>query len=252
MRVVYCAAASVLLALSITGWAANVQAKDLSPESKAALCTERDGRLARDRDEARVLDPKLSRMRSFEQRYDDKSTAQLEAELALMNRMLREGGLGAAFEGKLLALRDYIASLEAWKVTGKLVVKPKMPAGFSNEVDAMDRHRVELARQISLLEEERQSLGCDQGAPTIINLSGAWCSREHPHSHELSTSIDQDGGNLTFHNEHDDTSTGHVISDGEVVADEWVGGLHASVADGGRRLNWANGSVWRKSANCAN
>ena len=88
-------------------------------------------------------------------------------------------------------------------------------------------------------------------SPTIVDLSGAWCSRERSGSPELATSIDQNGRSLTFHNEHGNASTGHLVSDGEVVAEQWAGGLHASVADG-RRLDWTNGSVWRKSTDCTN
>ncbi len=81
------------------------------------------------------------------------------------------------------------------------------------------------------------------------NLTGGWCSRAQPGSPELPTSIVQNGESLKFRNEYNSASSGHT-GPGEVVADQWAGGLHARVSPDNLYLYWQNGSIWRRSAEC--
>jgi hypothetical protein len=78
------------------------------------------------------------------------------------------------------------------------------------------------------------------------DLSGKWESKHKPDSNWADTSVTQEGNSLTFHNEYGGKSKGHFASPNEVVADEWENGLRAKVSEGGSRLEWANGSVWRR------
>ena len=84
-----------------------------------------------------------------------------------------------------------------------------------------------------------------------INLAGAWCSSEKP------TSVSQSGGALSFHNEHGMISRGHFEGSSTVVADDWYGEecggehcLRAVVGANATRLDWTNGAVWQRKANC--
>ena len=84
-----------------------------------------------------------------------------------------------------------------------------------------------------------------------INLAGAWCSAAK------ATSISQFGGALSFHNEHGMTSRGHFEGSSTAVADDWSGEecggercLRAVIGANGSRLNWTDGSVWQRIANC--
>jgi hypothetical protein len=79
-------------------------------------------------------------------------------------------------------------------------------------------------------------------------LAGNWESKYKPDSNWADASITQEGKSLTFHNERGDKSRGRFLSSHEVVADDWENGLRAQVTDGGNRLEWANGSVWRKKS----
>jgi len=84
------------------------------------------------------------------------------------------------------------------------------------------------------------------GQESNPDLSGNWECKYRSNSNWADTSITQEGNGLTFHNEHGSKSKGRFASPNEVVAEEWEGGLHARVTDGGNRLEWANGSVWRR------
>jgi hypothetical protein len=77
-------------------------------------------------------------------------------------------------------------------------------------------------------------------------LAGNWESKYKPDSNWADASVTQEGQSVTFHNERGGKSKGRFVSSNEVVADEWEGGLRAKVTDGGNRLEWANGSVWRR------
>ena len=80
------------------------------------------------------------------------------------------------------------------------------------------------------------------------DLSGNWESKYKPDSNWADASVTQEGQSLTFHNENGGKSRGRFVSSHEVVADEWENGLRARVTEGGNRLEWANGSVWRRKA----
>ena len=84
------------------------------------------------------------------------------------------------------------------------------------------------------------------GQASNRDLAGNWESKYQPDSNWADTSITQEGQSLTFHNERGGKSKGRFLSSNEVVADEWENGLRAKVTDGGNRLEWANGSVWRR------
>jgi hypothetical protein len=60
----------------------------------------------------------------------------------------------------------------------------------------------------------------------------------------MTTSVQQSGSNLTFTNEHGNTSSGRFLSATEVVATDW-GGLTGTVGNG--EIRWANGTVWTLS-----
>ena len=82
--------------------------------------------------------------------------------------------------------------------------------------------------------------------PSYPNLQGSWESKFRPDSQWMATSITQEGNSLIFYNERGGRSRGRFISPNEVVADEWENGLRARITDGGNRLEWVNGSVWRR------
>ena len=56
--------------------------------------------------------------------------------------------------------------------------------------------------------------------------------------------IVQDGEALTFINERGDKSKGHFTSKTEVIATDWENGLVGTLADGDKRINWRNNTVW--------
>ena len=84
------------------------------------------------------------------------------------------------------------------------------------------------------------------GQESNPDLAGKWESKYKPDSNWADASVTQEGQSLTFHNENGGKSKGRFVSPNEVVADEWENGLRAKVTDGGNRLEWANGSVWRR------
>lgn len=86
------------------------------------------------------------------------------------------------------------------------------------------------------------------GQASNPDLSGNWESKYQPDSNWADAAVTQEGSSLTFHNERGGKSRGRFVSPNEVVAEEWEGGLRARVTDGGNRLEWANGSVWRRKA----
>jgi len=86
------------------------------------------------------------------------------------------------------------------------------------------------------------------GQDSNPDLSGKWESKHKADSNWADTSVTQEGTSLNFHNEYGGKSKGRFASSSEVVADEWENGLRAKVTDGGNRLEWANGSIWRRKA----
>lgn len=95
----------------------------------------------------------------------------------------------------------------------------------------------------------KPSGGTDSSSSTSknFNLAGTWiCKQKCPAGGEGKTaSIEQNGRNLTFTNEGGGTSKGNFESSTSVVATQW-GNLTAMITDGGKKLNWANGTIWVK------
>jgi hypothetical protein len=80
------------------------------------------------------------------------------------------------------------------------------------------------------------------------DLSGIWYMGG-PYSVGMPCHILQDGGTLTFINEKGDQSVGKFVDSGTVMASDWQG-LNGEISDGGKRINWSNGSWWvRQSGN---
>jgi hypothetical protein len=60
-----------------------------------------------------------------------------------------------------------------------------------------------------------------------------------------SCQVIQNGRELTFINERGERAAGHFKDGGTVVATGW-GGLQGTLADGNRRINWANNTSWSR------
>ncbi len=80
------------------------------------------------------------------------------------------------------------------------------------------------------------------------DLSGIWYDYTPRTGNKGNVSeIIQEHGKLVFINEFDMRSEGYFLDNTTVVAKDWEGGLKAIITDNGRRLEWANGSVWQRS-----
>jgi hypothetical protein len=80
-------------------------------------------------------------------------------------------------------------------------------------------------------------------APIAPGLAGSWCDEQN-----VPASITQSENTLKFSTRGANTSGYFSSNDFEiydmVVADEWEDGLPAFISADGRRLDWANGSIW--------
>ena len=54
------------------------------------------------------------------------------------------------------------------------------------------------------------------------------------------------GNSLLFTNEHGASSRGRIIGADTVIATDWEGGLRGTLKDGGKTIQWANGTEWRR------
>jgi len=122
-------------------------------------------------------------------------------------------------------------------------------AGFDEAAreEIRKRYLPELADQIK---KDRQQISrihaqmADLKVP-LFNLSGTW------YGYYPKIGVDgepcqiiQEGKSLTFINERGNSSEGSFIDGNTVEAKDWEGGLRGTLTDGGKRINWANGSWW--------
>lgn len=80
---------------------------------------------------------------------------------------------------------------------------------------------------------------------TDIDLSGAWTGYWPGPKNVGQCQVLQTGGALTFINEGGLRSRGTFSDRATVVATDW-GGLKGTLTDGGKRINWANGTWWTR------
>ncbi|MHB1194759.1 MAG: hypothetical protein ACYC6F_17165 [Longimicrobiales bacterium] len=76
------------------------------------------------------------------------------------------------------------------------------------------------------------------------DLGGAWLLSGSA-AQGQACQIVQDGGALTFVNERNERSPGRFVDARTVVATGW-GDLRGAIADGGMRIDWANGTWWSR------
>jgi len=77
--------------------------------------------------------------------------------------------------------------------------------------------------------------------PKPPNLAGDW------QYNGQACKIIQQGDALTFINERGDQSKGNFKSKTQVVATDWENGLVGTLANGDKRINWRNSTVWIKT-----
>jgi hypothetical protein len=83
---------------------------------------------------------------------------------------------------------------------------------------------------------------------TPIDLSGTWYDYTSRTGNKGQISeINQNGNRLTFINHVGSSSKGRFLNDMLVIAEDWEGGLKGTISDGGKRIEWGNGSVWQRS-----
>jgi hypothetical protein len=103
-----------------------------------------------------------------------------------------------------------------------------------------DPEMQELIRQVT-------NAGDDAVSPSFPNLAGNWiCTKNCPAGGEGKTArIAQEGSRLHFTNEGGSTSEGQFIDRDTVTATQW-GNLRATIRDGGRVIDWSNGTEWAR------
>ena len=79
------------------------------------------------------------------------------------------------------------------------------------------------------------------------NLAGAWQSVVPAQNRQGPASIQQNGNELLFINEHGNQSKGYFLpnSPNVVVASDW-GNLQGTLTNGATRINWANNTYWMR------
>jgi hypothetical protein len=93
-------------------------------------------------------------------------------------------------------------------------------------------------------EQERREDRFNQERDSF-NLTGTWICREICPAGGAGrlASIAQNGRQLTFTNEGGQVSGGYFDGPATVIATQW-NNTRANVADGGREIRWANGTIW--------
>jgi hypothetical protein len=132
-----------------------------------------------------------------------------------------------------------LLALNRWMVEGR------------QRSEAMRRDVPRLNADIAASRTNFIALRCNEPAGQSVaqtalpDIGGTWY-REGDRSRPASVS--QSGANLSFSNEFHPpmVSRGHFVSGGEVVADDWEGGLHGTLSADRRRISWANGSSWSR------
>jgi hypothetical protein len=119
--------------------------------------------------------------------------------------------------------------------------------------------RIESANRMVKIDQNGNFLGSvwTRGAcnATVVNppssrpdLSGTWYDYSSSTGNAgLISRITQQGNKLVFINSFNNQSDGSFIDNTTVIAIGWEGGLKAKLEDGGRRIVWANGSVWDRN-----
>ncbi|HEX6186852.1 MAG TPA: hypothetical protein VFZ40_02125 [Pyrinomonadaceae bacterium] len=132
------------------------------------------------------------------------------------------------------------------KTLRDLLEKAIQEARDSNANELLDR-LLRVRDQIALRQSRMFSLKCSEvfKREGEDNLSGTWiCKASCPAGGEGKTaSIAHNGEALTFTNEGGQSSAGRFTGAKSVVARGW-GNLTGTIANEGRELHWANGTIW--------
>jgi hypothetical protein len=85
--------------------------------------------------------------------------------------------------------------------------------------------------------------------PTVRpDLSGTWYDYSANSGNSGAVSkITQQGDKLIFTNSFNSTVEGYFLDNTNIIATGWEGGLKAKIENDGRRIVWANGSVWQRT-----
>lgn len=77
------------------------------------------------------------------------------------------------------------------------------------------------------------------------DITGIWYMGG-PYNEGMSCQILHNGNALIFINERGDQSAGGFVDSGTVVASDWQG-LQGRISDGGKRIDWSNGTWWART-----
>lgn len=92
-------------------------------------------------------------------------------------------------------------------------------------------------------------IGSVNGAAIEWGNATAWLAPEVGGDYVISgqpVQVEQAARMLVFTNENGDSSRGKLLTDSQLIATDWAGGLPAQYDD--ETINWANGTVWSRGA----
>lgn len=141
-------------------------------------------------------------------------------------------------EAKALKLKEAIAAapwLSFWQWGGAppqpVLPRPALtPAQAAFEAKLKQGWDAEVAR----------SFASDPSAEAAF--LGDWCTMGDPASHSF---IRRDEHGLSATNEHGDSSWARTAGKAEIAAPAWLG-VKGSLSDGGRQIDWTNGTFWER------